>query len=802
MKKSKLFFSLASLCFLAATACTPKTSTGTPAKTAEEKVQEAYDSLVYTGLTAVTSDIELITSVADLEDVTITYAAAADQSYLAVSSDGTKIEVTRPTYEVGDVMLDPGFTATISSGEVTKTKDFKVKVIAKAFDDGWSVATTPEIGKTYKLGMETANGKVYFTGEMNGFYGASTPTGYYGTDVKLEDAGESNYYITFEVAGAKKYIDVQKSADGQHTNFIIADAAGVKYTFNTEYNTFVTTLEDGDYYIGTYSTYSTFGPSAISYISSSYPCHLYYDNGNVQIPEEPADPVEMSIADALAAEVGTKVILTGTVKSVEEWSDQYKNMNFTLTDGTNDMYVFRSTTKVVEGDKVKVTGEIGEYQGNKQIAKGNTVEIIEKAPVELPEGTEQFTVDFNEYGALWVEGTANETEKSFTYGGVEFAYTQMRSSGYGGSNFLMFQKNQVSYMYNKTAFPGKIVSIEFVIPEGSSGSAVYYADLSSEVKADALTTSTNTQTGAGSFVVSAEEADGKTFFNISSDSTTGKNGQLQKIVITYVGEKIEAVAPEAPKATEMTIAEALAAEDGTLVKIEGTVKSVEESGNSFTLTDGTNDIYVYSAQSKPNVGDEVTVEGSVSTYNDAKQIGRGALVTVTKAAESTDPEPEPEPEPEPVPAGTFVPSNVFANVTGTGYAGHDGEHTVGNYTVETSYVMRNSNYSGFDVFQFKKDSGATFTVKNVEATSVTIKFVSTYDYEANTLTISVGGEERTLPTVDSVNAARVDTGVSNSKGYKFYEYSVTVTLDSAVTGDVVISNLAVATLYSTAIVVA
>ena len=126
MKKGlKLLLSLATVFMVSGTV----TACNVDKRTPEEKVQEAYDSLVYSGLNAVTSDIELITSVADLEDVAITYAVAADQNYLAVAEDGASIKVTRPTYEVGDVMLTPGFTATISYENVTKTKTFNVKIM-------------------------------------------------------------------------------------------------------------------------------------------------------------------------------------------------------------------------------------------------------------------------------------------------------------------------------------------------------------------------------------------------------------------------------------------------------------------------------------------------------------------------------------------------------------------------------------------------------------------------------------------------------------------------------------------------
>ena len=154
MKKGlKLLLSLATVFMVSGTV----TACNVDKRTPEEKVQEAYDSLVYSGLNAVTSDIELIKSVADLEDVAITYSVAADQDYLTLAENGASIKVTRPTYEVGDVMLTPGFTATISYEEVTKTKNFNVKIMKAS-----TVVTAAEY-----LQLTNDTGDVYsFSGEV------------------------------------------------------------------------------------------------------------------------------------------------------------------------------------------------------------------------------------------------------------------------------------------------------------------------------------------------------------------------------------------------------------------------------------------------------------------------------------------------------------------------------------------------------------------------------------------------------------------------------------------------------------
>ena len=88
----------------------------------------------------------------------------------------------------------------------------------------------------------------------------------------------------------------------------------------------------------------------------------------------------MSIADALSAPVGKKVLLTGTISEIKSaWDTYYKNMEAYLSDGTGVILLYRTATQVVVGDKVTVTGVIGVYNEINQIAQsGSTVTITEK----------------------------------------------------------------------------------------------------------------------------------------------------------------------------------------------------------------------------------------------------------------------------------------------------------------------------------------------------------------------------------------------------------------------------------------
>ena len=84
----------------------------------------------------------------------------------------------------------------------------------------------------------------------------------------------------------------------------------------------------------------------------------------------------VTIEDALAAADGTKAKFSGTVSSIyQDWSDQFSNMSFYVTDGTKTILVFRAGTKVGVGDAVDVNGVVALYNDTNQIAQGATVTV-------------------------------------------------------------------------------------------------------------------------------------------------------------------------------------------------------------------------------------------------------------------------------------------------------------------------------------------------------------------------------------------------------------------------------------------
>ena len=157
-------------------------------------------------------------------------------------------------------------------------------------ETGITMVTNPVTGTAYKLYVEQGNvGKtLYFTGTTANanYYMATTENVSEAVDVYLE-AVDGGYRIYFDVNGTKTYLDAYMS--GTHLNARLTTSPTAVFTYNTEYNTMVTTVDGTDAYFGSYNTYTTLSASKFSYISTSFPSH-FGTVGNSTEPEQPEDP--------------------------------------------------------------------------------------------------------------------------------------------------------------------------------------------------------------------------------------------------------------------------------------------------------------------------------------------------------------------------------------------------------------------------------------------------------------------------------------------------------------------------------
>ena len=246
-------------------------------------------------------------------------------------------------------------------------------------------------------------------------------------------------------------------------------------------------------------------------------------------------------------------------------------MSFYVTDGTDTILVFRAGTKVEIGDEVTVTGTVTAYNGVNQIAQGATVTIT-GGSTETPPATVHTTIA----GAL--AGAEGDTA-TFTGTVSEIYYAW-------------------SDQYN---------NMSFYVTDGTDTILVFRAGTKVVVGDEVTVTGTVTaynnvnQIAAGATVT------------ITSGST------------------------ETPPATaHTTIAGALAGAEGDKATFSGTVSEIYQAWNtqysnmSFYVTDGTDRILVFRAGTQVEIGDAVTVDGTVTMYNEKPQIAQGATVTVTE----------------------------------------------------------------------------------------------------------------------------------------------------------------------------
>ena len=219
------------------------------------------------------------------EDVAISWAVSED-SKGALKLEGSKLTVT-----LQDAATTAKIKGTFTCNGKTGTVELTLKLAAK--QTLVPVADkTPVAGKDYLLFFfQEKNGNYdYFTGEMNGFYGASSLNYEQAVKVRVESVtGGSLLYFT-DKDGAKQYITIEES--GTHVNFVFkTDKPTTPLTYDANGAPMFKLNDTKSYYIGTYGNYYTFGTQDTTQ-SDSYIAYL----GTM------VDTTKVSDADKVATE--------------------------------------------------------------------------------------------------------------------------------------------------------------------------------------------------------------------------------------------------------------------------------------------------------------------------------------------------------------------------------------------------------------------------------------------------------------------------------------------------------------------
>ena len=120
-------------------------------------------------------------------------------------------------------------------------------------------------GGVFSLNQANIGETLYFAGEMNGSYLATTANLADATYVNVEEI-EGGYALSFDSEGAKKYINIYDRGEGK-AGVKIADEAINPFVWSDDVNTLVVDIAGTYFYLGTYNTYNTISASDIKYIA-------------------------------------------------------------------------------------------------------------------------------------------------------------------------------------------------------------------------------------------------------------------------------------------------------------------------------------------------------------------------------------------------------------------------------------------------------------------------------------------------------------------------------------------------------
>ena len=246
-----------------------------PEKSDSEMVAYEKENLSLPAAVTADGEFDLPAAGGTYSNVAVTWAS--DNACAVV--DGGKLKVTLP-----DAEAKVKVTATLKCGSVTETREFEIVVDAapKAVYKA-TVVTAPEVGKAYKFALEqNRKGQtLYFTGEMNGNYLATSDKAEKAVDLILE-AAEGGYRAYFMKDGKKLYVDLYEYTAGK-IGVQLTETPTCVYVWNAELSIPVANLLDTQYYLGTYNDYTTMSASAIKYITgdnaskigeTQFPSHL------------------------------------------------------------------------------------------------------------------------------------------------------------------------------------------------------------------------------------------------------------------------------------------------------------------------------------------------------------------------------------------------------------------------------------------------------------------------------------------------------------------------------------------------
>ncbi len=514
------------------------------------------------------------------------------------SLEGIEIVSENGTYTVklpskNETEVEYTLTATVSDAEGnTETKTFKR--ILPVYDNSAAV-TEPKEGEVYKLFMVQANvGKTLFATNKSqnneNKYILTSDDPKEGAEFQVE-AADGGIKIYTMIDGVKTYVYAKTTTaeDGKVSKYIGFSAENSSvYTYHADVKAWFTKIDNLDYVVGTYSSYETICISESSYITAENTGISQFALGFMTkaaadefVPvETPKDPTELTaikdinaIGEKLEHNTNTveKYLVQGTVTEIK--SEQYGNMYIADAEG-NTLYIYGLYDK---------NNTRYDAMGTKPVV-GDIITVMSQVcnynGPQLKNAVLQ-SIDTP------IEDTTSIPDALKAADGTKLAV----------KGTVKTEDGAWSDTYGN-------MSVTIV---DDAGNELYIYRLATKV------------TVGDVIIVTGEMAT----YNNNRQIAQGATAEIKGHVDIKVDYK------------EMTIPQVLAAADGELVQVKGTVKSIDTAWSddykniSVTIVDEAgNTLYLYRLSTKVEVGNVIVVKGKVGSYNGAKQIAQGATAEI------------------------------------------------------------------------------------------------------------------------------------------------------------------------------
>ena len=487
-------------------------------------------------------------------------------------------------------------------------------------------------------GVKVTNNKAGSTTNVADY---SNPARFYkNSEVVIEYPGMTKIVIeSADNINTSTYLDNLKNSLTEGT--VTADGTTITIVLASAQNSYTFTASGGQVRFYSVTVYAGEGSGEVT------PPEGGEEGGETPAP----DYTVMSIPEALEAADGTKIEVSGTVCEINTvWNEQFGNITVTITDAQgNKLYVYRLATNVELGDIVTIKGEMATYNG-RQVGAGATAVITGKDnSYSYSEMTIVEALAAADGTNVIVTGTVSEIKTAYSeqYGNISVdivdengnvLYLYRLSGNVEVGNVIKVTGTMATYNSNRQLTGGTYE----LISEGEAGGETPSPEVP-PVEHEHNFVEGKCECGAEDPNYVAPEVHEHNFVEGKCECGAEDPNYVAPEVHehNFVEGKCECGAEDpnyvAPKEEITTIAGALAGAEGDKATFTGTISEIYQAWNtqysnmSFYVTDGTDRILVFRAGTLVGIGDEVSVSGTVTVYNEVNQIAQGSTVTITAA---------------------------------------------------------------------------------------------------------------------------------------------------------------------------